>query len=72
MRVSRALARVGGKPKPATRSQAPLPTASAVWIPAFAGMTGLESGKDGRNLEGGAATVRFNLMSTRPSQGEYG
>ena len=72
MGVSRTLARVGGKPKPATRSQAPLPTESAVWIPAFAGMTGLEIGKDWRNLEGGAAAVRFSLMPTRPSQGEYG
>ena len=57
--------------------------ASTLWIPAFAGMTGWESGNGwgaragmagwesenggvGEVWDEGAATVHFNLMSTRP------
>ena len=44
--------------------------AEAVWIPAFAGMTGLESGNDRGEIGiGGAKIVRFSVMSIRREGG---
>ena len=54
-----------------TRIAAPrlrtLPTAPALWIPAFAGMTGLEIGIDGGEIgNDGAATIPFSPNINAP------